>query len=104
MELPDGVTFAASHLCWDCGRKVKNGAHGKRRPNWRHACALRWLSRARWRGHLEGWHEGYRFGIENYDDGMVQLDVDDYGSGWAAHMRGGVVVLSDDAKEAGSDG
>lgn len=54
-----------------------------------HACRLRWLARHAWTHHLEGWHSGYRFAVENADDEMVRADVHDYGSGWAGHMRFG---------------
>ena len=49
-------------------------------------------------GHRDGWHEGYRFAVENRDDEMVLADADDYGTGWAGHMRVGhiTVAMGDD--------
>lgn len=59
-----------------------------------HACRLRLISRLRWRAHLGGWHEGYRFAAENADDPLVQADADDYGTGWAALMRAGHITVA----------
>lgn len=89
--MSDDVRYCASSTCWGCGRTVKHRANGAMR--W-HACRLRWLSRARWAGHLDGWHEGYRFAVENRDDPLVLADADDYGSGWAGHMRAGHIRVS----------
>ncbi len=79
-----------SHTCWDCGRTVTHGPRGDRF----HWCRLRLLSRARWRGYLDGWHYGYRWVIDNPDDPMVLADADDYGTGWAGHMRVGHISVA----------
>ena len=91
-DLPEGVWYAASARCWTCGQMVKLKAFGKRPKH--HGCRLRWRARARWAGHLEGWHEGYRFAVEQPDDPMVLADRDDYGTGWAALMRNGGIEVS----------
>jgi hypothetical protein len=62
-------------------------------PMKRHACKLRWLSRQRWKAHQDGWHSGYRFAVENSDDPAVLADADDYGTGWAGHMRVGHITV-----------
>jgi len=87
-----GVAWTASSTCWGCGRVVKhrNRDHRMRR----HPCRLRWLSRARWKGYLNGWHEGYRLAAEGADDPMVRADADDYGTGWAGHMRVGHITVA----------
>lgn len=80
--------------CFDCGRQVKVR---KRQTKW-HGCRLRLISRVRWTGYLEGWHEAHRFAVAHPDDPMVLADAEDYGSGWAAFMRrggGSVEVLHD---------
>jgi hypothetical protein len=84
------VAWAASSRCWGCGRDVAHKPNGG--PHRFHACSLRLLSRLRWKAHQEGWHSGYRFAVENADDPMVTADADDYGTGWAAHMRVGYVA------------
>ena len=90
------VAWVGSSTCWGCGRTVAHKPNGG--PMKRHACRLRFLSRARWAGHRDGWHEGYRFAVENRDDEMVLADADDYGTGWAGHMRVGhiTVAMGDD--------
>jgi hypothetical protein len=90
-DLPDGVAYCSSSTCWACGRVVKHKPLGGRQK--RHGCRLRFLSRTRWRGHLAGWHEGYRFAVEHPADPMVLADADDYGTGWAGHMRVGHVTV-----------
>ena len=82
-----GIFFAAASTCWGCGRTIRHRTAGGPR-RW-HGCRLRLLSRARWRSHLGGWHEGYRFAVENRDDPLVLADGADYGTGWAGHMRVG---------------
>lgn len=88
----EGVAWCASSTCWGCGRVVKhrNSDHRMRR----HACRLRWLSRVRWKSHLNGWHSGYRLAVQNLSDPMILADADDYGTGWAAHMRVGHITVS----------
>lgn len=87
-----GWSYAATWKCWDCGRTNKSKPFGQRGRHW---CWIHWISRLRWRAHLAGWHSGYRFAVEQRDDPMVLADSDDYGTGWAAHMRiGGVEVLA----------
>jgi hypothetical protein len=94
--MPEGVSWCGASTCWECGRTVKHKPFGG--PQKRHACRLRVFSRAKWAGHLEGWHDGYRFAVENPDDPMVLADADDYGTGWAGHMRVGhiSIVVGDD--------
>jgi hypothetical protein len=89
--MADRVTFASASLCWTCGRWVRHRPNGA--PHRWHACSLRVLSRARRRGHLEGWHSGYRFAVENRDEPMVLADGEDYGTGWAGHMRVGHITM-----------
>lgn len=84
--------WCAESRCWSCGRTVKYKPYGG--PQRFHFCRLRWLSRLRWKAHLDGWHSGYRFAVENAADPMVHADADDYGTGWAAHMRVGHVNLA----------
>lgn len=91
LHLPAGVTYAAATRCWNCGRMVKHKPEGGPR-RW-HACSLRWLSGIRWRAHQEGWHSGYRFAVENRDEPLVRADGEDYGTGWAGHMRVGHLTL-----------
>lgn len=96
------VSWAGTSTCWDCGRKVRHKPQGG--PQRFHWCRLRVFSRLKWRGHLEGWHEGYRFAVENADDPMVLADGDDYGTGWAGHMRVGhlTIVVGDDQGQVSS--
>lgn len=75
--------------CFTCGRQVQV-RNGQQR---RHGCRWRLLSRSRWRAHQQGWHSGYRFAVENRDDDLVLADADDYGTGWAAFMRGGGITV-----------
>jgi hypothetical protein len=91
------VTYCTRSRCWDCGRWVNHKPYGG--PHRWHACRLRWLSRRAWKAYQEGWHSGYRFAAENPDEPLVQADREDYGSGWAAHMRVGHITLpcGDDA-------
>ena len=93
-DLPDGVSFAGASTCWECGRTVKHRPYGG--PHRFHWCRLRWLSRARWKAHLGGWHEGYRWAVEHPDDPLVLADGDDYGTGWAGHMRVGHLTIPTD--------
>jgi hypothetical protein len=87
MTMTDGVAYPGSSRCWDCGRDVEHEPRGG--PQKRHWCRLRWLSRARWKAYQEGWHSGYRFAVENPEDELCRADGDDYGTGWAGHMRAG---------------
>lgn len=75
--------------CFDCGRQV---TVRNTRQRW-HGCRFRFLSRLRWKGHQDGWHSGYRFAVENRDDDLVLADADEYGTGWAAFMRGGGITV-----------
>ena len=59
--LPEGVTYCAASHCPRCGRWTKHKPHGG--PQKRHACWLRWLSRVRWQARVNGWEEGYEFGV-----------------------------------------
>lgn len=72
--------------CW-----VEGCNHG-RGPSDARSVARR-ARRLRAGPHLEGWHEGYRFAVENADDPMVLADADDYGTGWAGHMRVGHLTI-----------
>lgn len=90
------VAYVGASTCWGCGRTVTHRTDGAMR---RHACSLRWLSRQRWKAHLGGWHEGYRFAAENADDPLVLADADDYGTGWAGHMRAGHITVAMGADE-----
>lgn len=92
--------YAATRKCWTCGRTVKNGPAGRVLPSWRHACALRWFSRAKWRAHQDGWHSGYRWAVENRDDPLCLADGEDYGTGWAGHMRVGHMTIVHTGEEA----
>ncbi|HEY3482627.1 MAG TPA: hypothetical protein VGL02_27390 [Streptomyces sp.] len=94
------VAWCARSICWDCGRLVDHQPHGG--PMKRHACRLRWLSRIRWKAHLAGWHEGYRFAVENPNDPLVLADADDYGRGWAGHMRVGAIPIVVDTPDENS--
>lgn len=85
------TSWCAESYCWECGRWTRHKPYGG--PHVRHFCRLRLFSRARWRGHREGWHEGYRFAVEHPDDPMVARDRHDYGSGWAGAMRAGGLTL-----------
>lgn len=85
------VAFCGASTCFDCGRQVKHRRNGG--PQRRHACRLRLFSRLRWAGHMDGWHSGYRFAVENRDDPLVLADGEDYGTGWACHMRVGHLTL-----------
>lgn len=86
----DGVYLATTWKCWDCGRENRCRPPGRRGRHW---CWIHWLSRRRWRAYLEGWHSGYRFAVENAEDALVRADAEDYGTGWAAHMRVGHVSV-----------
>lgn len=86
------VAWCAASTCWGCGRWVKHRDRDHRMR--RHACCLRWLSRARWKARLDGWHEGYRTAVQNLDDPLVLADADDYGTGWAGHMRAGHITVA----------
>lgn len=88
----NGVSFVGSSRCWTCGRMVQHKPSGG--PMKRHGCRLRWLSRRLWREHHEGWHSGYRFAVENAADPAVLADADDYGTGWAGHMRVGHITVT----------
>lgn len=88
-------SYAAMSRCWGCGRDVAHRPFGG--PHRWHACALRWLSRQRWRAYLDGWHEAHRFAVEHPNDPMVLADADDYGTGWAGLMRVGHITVSADA-------
>jgi hypothetical protein len=70
--------------CWTCGQAIQYTG-GTADPG--HTCKRDDI--LRWEGHLEGWHEGYKFAAENPADPMVQADRADYGSGWAGTMRTG---------------
>ena len=84
------ASYAGTSTCWDCGRVVKHKPQGG--PQRFHACRLRLLERRAWNAHQAGWHSGYRFAVENAQDPMVRADGDDYGTGWAGHMRAGHVL------------
>lgn len=86
--------WAAAVRCWDCGRMVKCRPEG--RGQRRHWCWLHWLARRRWASYLEGWHEGYRWAAEHPDDPLVLADGEDYGTGWAGHMRVGHITVTTD--------
>lgn len=96
MALPEGVSWCARSRCWDCGRMVDHKPYGG--PQRFHWCRFRWLSRARWAGHLEGWHSGYRWAVEHPDDPLVLLDAEDYGTGLAGHMRVGHLTITTDER------
>ncbi|MGN6245132.1 MAG: hypothetical protein ACTHQ3_15880 [Motilibacteraceae bacterium] len=85
--LPEGVSWCAESMCWECGRMVKHKPFGG--PQKRHGCRFRWLARRARRAHLEGWHSGYRWAVEHPDDPMTRADAEDYGTGMAGLMRVG---------------
>jgi len=80
-----GITNNFTQKCFGCGRQVEVRSGIVKR----HGCRWRFLSRARWRSYLEGWHSAHRFAVENPDDPMCLADAEDYGTGWAGVMRDG---------------
>lgn len=86
------ISPSTASTCWECGRIVEHQPPGG--PQAGHWCRLRWLSRLRWRAHLDGWHSGYRFAVENAADSAVLADANDYGTGWARHMRVGAITVA----------
>lgn len=103
IQPPDGspaVYWAASVKCWGCGRQVKCGPQGRVRKGLRrHWCHLHWLARLRWASFLDGWHDAWRFAAENRDDPLLIADGEDYGTGWAGHMRVGHITVTSDEGE-----
>lgn len=80
----DGVTYAVSWRCWDCGVESPCLPFGRRGP---HECRSEDVGK--WQSYLSGWENGYRFGIENINEPLVQADLTEFGTGWAGHMRVG---------------
>lgn len=93
IDPPPDVAYAAAFRCWTCGRMVRCRVQGIAPKH--HGCRFRWLSRQRWASYLEGWHEGYRWAVEHPDDPLVLADADDYGTGWAGHMRVGHLTIAE---------
>lgn len=96
MSEDQGWHFSPSHTCWECGRQVKYRIPGHTQTARFHACWLHPIARLKWKSELKGWHSGYRFAVENSTDSMVTADADDYGTGWAGHMRVGYVSMRPD--------
>ena len=88
----ENVSLAGASTCRDCGRWVEHKPNGG--PHRWHACRWRWHARQTWRAHQDGWHSGYRFAVKNADDPLVLADADDYGTGWAGHMRVGHLTIA----------
>lgn len=86
------VWLALSVKCWTCGRQIKLRTPGGAQR--RHWCRLHWFARAKWAAELDGWHSGYRWAAENPNDPLVAADRDDYGRGWAGHMRVGHLTVT----------
>lgn len=88
--MTDGVAYPLHVKCWTCGTNVPCHRGIQAKHHW---CRFRWLARARWRAYRDGWHEGYRWAAEHPDDPLVRADADDYGTGWAGHMRVGHITI-----------
>lgn len=82
------ISYPAADRCWTCGIETPRQQPDQPAP---HECQPDDITR--WGGFLEGWHDGYRFGIENLAEPLVQADRVEYGTGWAKHMRTGGIVI-----------
>lgn len=95
----EGVYFAASSKCHDCGVEIPCNPWGQVIPG--HECRSDDI-RAR-QAFLSGWEEGYRWAVENPDDDLVQADARSFGTGWIRRIRQGHIGIEVSPDAVGED-